>query len=265
MAGAYCKFCGRRCFVHRVLPDGSWSGHLATCAAGMEHDRQVCGHDHTTAINPLDVPAAGPAPTGHLPHTVRYTLGGFAVPVAPVWAPEQPIHPLSLSGGDVMHARPPLGDPCEICAGCPAAPCHVEPADPCHPDVMTLCASCAVDIAAEEAGDDAKSANGAAPSRRAPEANQEGGGLMPPNRVIFGDQVTPGVTLLIECRGRIMCRYPGPHDVRSDHEASILHLRQTATGPSAVVVDSDGQQHGWEVGKHEPVRVLVTNGAAVNR
>lgn len=52
MAGAYCKFCDRRCFVYRVLPDGSWSGHMATCPKGMEHDRKVTGYDHTTAVNP---------------------------------------------------------------------------------------------------------------------------------------------------------------------------------------------------------------------
>jgi hypothetical protein len=53
MAGAYCRYCDHRCFVYRVLPDGSWSGHMATCAEGMAHDRKVTGHDHTTAINPL--------------------------------------------------------------------------------------------------------------------------------------------------------------------------------------------------------------------
>ena len=52
MAGAYCHFCGRRCFVYRVLPDGSWAGHLATCLEGMAHDRKMTGYDHTTAINP---------------------------------------------------------------------------------------------------------------------------------------------------------------------------------------------------------------------
>ncbi|MET7487105.1 hypothetical protein [Streptomyces sp. NPDC005538] len=55
MAGAYCQYCGRRCFVFRIIPDGphkDWPGHLATCARGMEHDRKETGHDHTTAINP---------------------------------------------------------------------------------------------------------------------------------------------------------------------------------------------------------------------
>lgn len=61
MAGAYCRFCGYRCFVLRRLPDGSWSGHMATCTAGMAHDRHVLGHDHATAVNPLD-----PAPTPEL-------------------------------------------------------------------------------------------------------------------------------------------------------------------------------------------------------
>lgn len=55
--GAYCKFCDRRCFVERVLPDDAllWPGqklHLATCAGGMDHDRAHLGYDQTSAINP---------------------------------------------------------------------------------------------------------------------------------------------------------------------------------------------------------------------
>lgn len=53
MAGAYCRFCGHRCFVYRVIPDGpqkGWAGHMATCAAGMVHDRRETGYDHTTAL-----------------------------------------------------------------------------------------------------------------------------------------------------------------------------------------------------------------------
>ncbi|WP_234343429.1 hypothetical protein, partial [Streptomyces sp. NRRL F-5123] len=56
MAGAYCKFCGNRCFVYRIIPDGpqkGWAGHLATCAPGMAHDREKTGYDHTTATNPI--------------------------------------------------------------------------------------------------------------------------------------------------------------------------------------------------------------------
>lgn len=59
MPGAYCKFCARRCFVLRVIPDGpekGWSGHLATCHSGMELDREKTGHDHTTAVNPITNP-----------------------------------------------------------------------------------------------------------------------------------------------------------------------------------------------------------------
>ena len=53
MSGSYCRYCDQRCFVYRVLSDGSWSGHMATCPRGMEHDRTCLGYDHTTAINPL--------------------------------------------------------------------------------------------------------------------------------------------------------------------------------------------------------------------
>lgn len=60
MAGAYCRYCGNRCFVYRVLPDGSWSGHMATCMDGMAHDRVATGHDHTTAINPAIDPKETP-------------------------------------------------------------------------------------------------------------------------------------------------------------------------------------------------------------
>jgi hypothetical protein len=55
MAGAYCQYCDQRCFVDRqVIVAGVvvWSGHMATCARGMEHDRAALGVDHTTAHNP---------------------------------------------------------------------------------------------------------------------------------------------------------------------------------------------------------------------
>jgi hypothetical protein len=54
--GAYCKFCGQRCFVVRVIPDGpckGWSGCLATCQAGMMFDFGKTGHTHLTALNPV--------------------------------------------------------------------------------------------------------------------------------------------------------------------------------------------------------------------
>lgn len=70
MAGAYCHYCGRRCFVLRIIPDGpsqGWSFHLATCRGGMAHDLEVTGHTHLTAVNPVTDPeaaAAIPAPKG---------------------------------------------------------------------------------------------------------------------------------------------------------------------------------------------------------
>jgi hypothetical protein len=58
MAGAYCQYCGQRCFVLRTLPDDATSRagqslHLAACAAGAAHDRESTGYDHTTAVNPM--------------------------------------------------------------------------------------------------------------------------------------------------------------------------------------------------------------------
>lgn len=56
MAGAYCKFCGRRCFVSRqVIVAGEllWSGHMATCNEGKEWDRSKIGMDADTAHNPI--------------------------------------------------------------------------------------------------------------------------------------------------------------------------------------------------------------------
>lgn len=57
MAGAYCMFCGHRCFVYRIIPAGrllGWSGHLATCSKGKAYDReQTDGYDSTNTINPV--------------------------------------------------------------------------------------------------------------------------------------------------------------------------------------------------------------------
>ncbi len=60
MAGAYCRFCDRRCFVWRRVRVGGqviFSGHLATCADGKAHDRAKLGTDADSpaAENPLQV------------------------------------------------------------------------------------------------------------------------------------------------------------------------------------------------------------------
>ena len=54
--GPYCNYCGRRCFLERVIPDGPLKGQsfiLATCQPGMAHDLEVTGHTHETALNPV--------------------------------------------------------------------------------------------------------------------------------------------------------------------------------------------------------------------
>jgi len=57
MAGSYCNYCDQRCFVYREVIVGGetvWTGHMATCAQGRAHDRQVLGVDSTQAHNPTD-------------------------------------------------------------------------------------------------------------------------------------------------------------------------------------------------------------------
>lgn len=59
MAGSYCKYCDRRCFVYRqVIVGGSviWAGHMATCFEGKAHDRRAIGVDADTAHNPVRLP-----------------------------------------------------------------------------------------------------------------------------------------------------------------------------------------------------------------
>jgi hypothetical protein len=56
MAGAYCMYCARRCFVSRqVVVSGVVvrSGHMATCERGKQHDRDAIGMDSGTAHNPV--------------------------------------------------------------------------------------------------------------------------------------------------------------------------------------------------------------------
>ncbi|HEX5813341.1 MAG TPA: hypothetical protein VFY38_14635 [Pseudonocardia sp.] len=54
--GSYCTYCGHRCFVVRVVPGGAhrgWTGCLATCRAGIEHDRrELDGFAVGTSLNP---------------------------------------------------------------------------------------------------------------------------------------------------------------------------------------------------------------------
>lgn len=62
--GPYCDYCKWRCFLIRVVPDGpskGWSGLMATCTRGMEHDLKVLGHTHLTAVNPITEPGLAEA------------------------------------------------------------------------------------------------------------------------------------------------------------------------------------------------------------
>jgi hypothetical protein len=55
MAGSYCMYCDHRCFVERRVIVGGlvvWSGHMATCPKGMDHDRRSLGMDCDQAHNP---------------------------------------------------------------------------------------------------------------------------------------------------------------------------------------------------------------------
>jgi len=91
VAGPYCTHCDNRCFVHRELPDHSWSGQMATCTAGAAHDLRELGFDHTTAINPTalaqlmrllyDLTALDQAATRRVLATVLRGL--IAHPIAP--------------------------------------------------------------------------------------------------------------------------------------------------------------------------------------
>lgn len=50
--GPYCQYCGRRCFLLRVLKDGQ-TMLLATCDRGMKRDLASCEETHETALNPV--------------------------------------------------------------------------------------------------------------------------------------------------------------------------------------------------------------------
>lgn len=57
--GPYCRYCGHRCFVLRILPHDatSWPGKsllMATCKKGMDHSGVATGYTYQTAINPND-------------------------------------------------------------------------------------------------------------------------------------------------------------------------------------------------------------------
>lgn len=71
MAGAYCKFCGQRCFVYRIVPGGpnkGWAGHMATCQEGMRVDSETLGCTHLSAVNPVTDPGTAEAVYGKNPY-----------------------------------------------------------------------------------------------------------------------------------------------------------------------------------------------------
>lgn len=80
MAGAYCQYCDHRCFVDRqVFKDGKrvWSGHMATCTKGAEHDRKSLGVDFRDAYNPHSKVYDFRAPYGLL--HARLTVTGSSI------------------------------------------------------------------------------------------------------------------------------------------------------------------------------------------
>lgn len=59
--GPYCNYCGRRCFLPRVIPGGPLKGRsfiLAACPRGMALDLETTGYTHETALNPVMQEAA---------------------------------------------------------------------------------------------------------------------------------------------------------------------------------------------------------------
>lgn len=113
MAGAYCRFCDHRCFVHRELPDRSWAGHLATCTAGAAHDRDTLGYDHNDTINPIAVARLLNLVHEHTALTdgaqvrqvVAVLLRGLADPRTPrIDSARYPIHIRYLEEGLADHA-----------------------------------------------------------------------------------------------------------------------------------------------------------------
>lgn len=63
MAGAYCTFCGQRCFVSRIVPGGPYMGtswHMATCPEGKNSDAMAFGgYNADSSLNPVtdEIPA----------------------------------------------------------------------------------------------------------------------------------------------------------------------------------------------------------------
>jgi hypothetical protein len=74
------------------------------------------------------------------------------------------------------------------------------------------------------------------------------------SRVVFGDELVPGSVVLEPCTGKY-CQKGTTHQLGSFHELTIHRLRKDAVMIRAVTVDEDGNQHGLEVLKAEPVRV----------
>ena len=80
---------------------------------------------------------------------------------------------------------------------------------------------------------------------------------MAQQRVIFGDEVQPGMTVVVECL-RSVCGRGTSHAVapeRGVHHLTILRLRTEGCLVVAIAVDEDGNQQPWEAREHEAVRV----------
>ena len=67
-----------------------------------------------------------------------------------------------------------------------------------------------------------------------------------PTRMVFGDQLRPGMVMVRVCVGPYCYPRGLVHEAESDHLLQVLDLRV------------DGEQHSWSTRSASAVRVLVT-------
>ena len=79
---------------------------------------------------------------------------------------------------------------------------------------------------------------------------------MPPSRIIHGDELAEGMTVLLDCRGS-RCRYAGEHGPTAVHPLTVLRMRLSGSYRYPVLSDDlSGTEHDMApVYRNETLRV----------
>lgn len=79
-----------------------------------------------------------------------------------------------------------------------------------------------------------------------------------PTRLVFGDQLQPGMVMVETCVGTYCYPKDLTHEVGRTHLLQVLDIRLDDKHIHTIVLGEDGEQHSWSSRVTGAARILVT-------